>query len=222
MPRTARFVHPGVPYRVAHRGNRGQPIFLGDDDRALYVALLAEEAARARLALWAWRLAEGEVLLLAVPEAADSLARAIGLGHRRFAQAMNRRHGWRGHLFEGRFQSCALDPRHAQTCLAEIEGAPAEEWSSARARATGEADPLVAPDAPAPRAEPATAEELDAIRRAMLTGRPCGDAEWVRDLERASGRTLLVRPRGRPRQVGAHVPQAAMAVTGAGLAVELL
>jgi putative transposase len=228
MPRTARLVIPGVPCHVVHRGNRRQPIFLGDGDRALYLALLAEESARVRLALWGWCLMESEVRLLAVPGDAEALARAIGLAHRRFAQAMNRRHGWSGHLFEGRFQSCALDPRHAAACLLDIESAPvraglaaaAEEWpwSSASARARGDA--LLAPGAPPPRSEPPAETELEAIRRATLTGRPCGDVEWVRGLERMTGLTLVKRPRGRPRREPA--PAAPLPMTGWSLPVELL
>jgi len=42
MPRHARAVFAGLPRHVAHRGNRRQDVFFGDDDRRVYLAWLRE------------------------------------------------------------------------------------------------------------------------------------------------------------------------------------
>ena len=36
MTRIARVIVPGLPHHVTQRGNRGETVFLGDDDYALY------------------------------------------------------------------------------------------------------------------------------------------------------------------------------------------
>ena len=52
------------------------------------------------------------VHLIAVPETEDGLRRAIGDAHRRRSRRINLREGWRGHLFQGRFSSFAMDEAH--------------------------------------------------------------------------------------------------------------
>ena len=42
MARLARIAVPGVAPHVTQRGNRRLPVFFSDDDRRLYLALLAE------------------------------------------------------------------------------------------------------------------------------------------------------------------------------------
>ena len=52
------------------------------------------------------------VHLIAIPERAESLARAIGEAHRRYTRIKNFAAGVRGYLFQGRFNSCVLDQQH--------------------------------------------------------------------------------------------------------------
>jgi len=82
-------------------------------------------------------------------------------------------------------------------------------WSSARARVTGEQDAVLtdgfflAAEIPDGRAYRAGREDEAVLRRArerMKTGRPSGDAEFVRTLEAVAGRRLGALPRGRPRK----------------------
>jgi putative transposase len=42
MTRLARIVIPQVPHHVTQRGNRRRPVFFSDDDRRLYLQLVAE------------------------------------------------------------------------------------------------------------------------------------------------------------------------------------
>ena len=61
------------------------------------------------------------VHLVAIPERPDSLARALGQSHSRYAQRSNRRYGRSGHLWQNRFFSCAMDEGHGWNALAYTE-----------------------------------------------------------------------------------------------------
>jgi putative transposase len=49
MARLARITIPGVPHHVTQRGNRRQPIFFTDEDRILYLDLVRQGCAAARV-----------------------------------------------------------------------------------------------------------------------------------------------------------------------------
>jgi putative transposase len=49
------------------------------------------------------------VHLVVVPFTEESLQRVLRPLHMRYAQRINREHGWDGHLWQGRFFSCPLD-----------------------------------------------------------------------------------------------------------------
>ena len=121
MARLARAVAAGVPLHVTQRGNRRQPTFFGDADYALYRELLALWCGRHDVAVWAWCLMPNHVHLLLVPADEAGLRRALGETHRRYTQAVNRRQGWIGHLWQGRFASCMLDPPHVLAAARYIE-----------------------------------------------------------------------------------------------------
>ena len=54
MARPWRIQFPGAIYHVTARGNNRQDIFAGDDDRRLFLELLARAADRFRLDLFAF------------------------------------------------------------------------------------------------------------------------------------------------------------------------
>jgi putative transposase len=49
--------------------------------------------------------------------------------------------------------------------------------------------------------DPGDSATVEALRKNLRTGRPCGDPEFIRILERLLNRNLTVRPRGRPRKI---------------------
>ena len=59
--------------------------------------------------------------IVAIPDEQDSLAKAIGRTHFRYTQYINRFHRRSGHLWQGRFYSCALDERHFWLAMKYIE-----------------------------------------------------------------------------------------------------
>ncbi len=216
MSRTARIVVPGLPHHLTQRGNRGQPVFFTDRDRQRYLVWLAEGAARYGLRVWAYCLMTNHVHLVVVPTGAHSLARALSLAHTKYAQALNAENGWDGHLWQGRFFSCALDDEHLWSAVRYVERNPVRAglvehasqyaWSNAPAHCGSRADPALAPDLPLLRQIddwPAWLEEsedvvvLDRIRDCTASGRPCGGETFSRDVNKgqshASGRLTPAR-----------------------------
>ena len=109
MARLARIVIPGVAHHVTQRGNRRQPIFFNDSDRALYLELLRAGCDAAGVTCLAWCLMDNHVHLILVPKTVDGLRAALAEAHRRYTRHVNFREGWRGYLFQGRFASYPMD-----------------------------------------------------------------------------------------------------------------
>jgi REP-associated tyrosine transposase len=124
-------------------GNNHQDVFLVDDDRRVYLELLAEQAEKYGLEIAGYCLMSNHVHLVAVPKTEEALAKAVGRTHFRYAQYINRFGKRSGHLWQGRFHSCALDTRHFWLAMKYIELNPVRsklcrkpwryEWSSAAA-----------------------------------------------------------------------------------------
>jgi len=221
MGRIARVVVPGLPHHVTQRGNNRQAVFVDDDDRRLYVSLLRERATDARLRILAYCLMPNHVHLIVVPEAHDSLAKAMGRTHLHFTQWFNHRHAASGHLWQNRFYSCPLDEAHGDRAFLYVEHNPVRAklvrypwdyaWSSAEAHLTHvDQNGLLDLDWWQERWDPVTwrelllgalgDEDLGRIRRCTAGGRPFGSAEFVERLEATLGRSLHAAPVGRPRR----------------------
>jgi putative transposase len=214
MARLARVVVPGVPHHVTQRGNRRMPVFFSDTDYAVYIDLLKEGCERAKVGLWAYCLMPNHVHLILTPSDEGGLRGALGEAHRRYARRINQREGWTGFLFQGRFASVPMDDRHLLACARYVELNPVRArlvaepqdwaWSSARAHLSGRSNGVVDVR---PLLERCTDwndllesglsdEEHAAIRKGERTGRPLGSPEFVAQLERNLGRSLLKRKPG--------------------------
>jgi putative transposase len=215
----ARAVAAGVPHLVTQRGNRGQPVFFGDDDYEIYKVLLAEGCRAAGVAVWAYCLTSGQVHLILVPSDEDGLRAALGETHRRYTRLVNAREDWRGYLWQGRFASFPVDNTWLLACARYVELNPVRaklarrahdwRWSSARAHLKGRDDALVrvkpllerVDDWAAFLSEGLTEEEREAIRKGERTGRPLGAASFVKRLEKKLGRTLArQKPGPKPKK----------------------
>ena len=215
MARLARIVVPGCPHHVTARGNRREPIFVEDGDQDIYLDMLAEQMRKAAVEVWAYCLMPNHVHLILCPGVEDGLARALGGAHRRWANFVNARGRWRGHLFDGRFASVAMDERHLLAAVRYVALNPVRArlvrrasdwaWSSVRAHLAGEDDGLVRVRPVLDRVERfADLIESDAedpafavLRAAEQTGRPLGAPDFVADLERRLGRPIARRAPGR-------------------------
>lgn len=221
MARLPRIVIPDVPHHVTQRGNRRLPVFFGDDDRALYLALVAEGCAKARVRCLAWCLMDNHVHLILVPADADGLRAALGEAHRRYTRHVNFREGWRGYLFQGRFASYPMDDAHLIAAVRYVENNPVAagmtreagdwRWSSARSHLNGrraKGDPLTDVAAlgdhiPGWRAylrlgadAAGDATDAEAIEARLRTGRPLADADWIAEMEARIERKLGPMKRG--------------------------
>lgn len=216
MARMARLVVPGYPHHVTQRGNRRLPVFFADDDYRAYLALLSEWCTKAATQVWAYCLMPNHVHLVLVPSHDDGLRAALGETHRRYTRMINRREGWRGHLWQGRFASFPMDEAHLLACARYVElnpvraklcrGPRAWRWSSARAHLAGKDDGLVtvAPllervgDWRAFLAEGLEQEAASAIRAHERTGHPLGGDAFYKGLGKILGRDVKPRKPGRP------------------------
>lgn len=222
MPRIARTVFAGIPHHITQRGNRREPVFFSDDDRRRYLTWLAAYCRKHGVDILAYCLMDNHIHLVAVPAREDSLERAFKPLHMRHAQAINRRHRWSGHLWQGRFFSSPLDDAHLWAAIRYVERNPvrakivsrAEEypWSSAAAHCGLGKDPILCgstawdsasvdiSDWSAWLKEPDDAEKLQRLRRHAQKNLPCGCERFIERLETIAGRPLRARPTGRPRK----------------------
>ena len=219
MARLARTV-PGLPHHVTERGNQTEPNFFEDGDQEIYCDLLAEQTRKSGVEVWAYCLMPNHVHLILTPSTEKGLGMALGETHRRWANWVNARGRWRGHLFEGRFASVAMDEAHLISAARYVSLNPvrarlavrAEDWpwSSVRAHLKGEDDGLVVVRplldrverfgeliAEEPQIEAAHARAMQALRASEGIGRPLGTADFVKDLEQRLGRPLARRAPGR-------------------------
>jgi putative transposase len=217
MPRTARVVIAQVPHHVTQRGNRRQTTFFEPRDYQRYLAIAAETFAAAGVEVWAYCLMPNHVHLIATPGRPEALAQAVGATHLRYTRAVNRREDWTGYLWQGRFASFPMDETYLRRCARYVGLNPVHAglvrravdwpWSSVRAHLDGRIDPLLTPGPLADRLGPdlATFFEVDVadetrreLRGASTTGRPLGAVDWIKALERSTGRRLEAAPVGRP------------------------
>jgi REP-associated tyrosine transposase len=215
MARLARIVVPGCAHHVTARGNRREPIFFDNGDQSIYCDLLAEQMAKASVEVWSYCLMPNHVHLILCPSTDDGMARALGAAHRRWANFINARGRWRGHLFDGRFASVAMDEDHLVAAVRYVAlnpvrarlAAKAEDWpwSSVRAHLASKDDALVTTRPVLERVADfagliANGEDdarFSALRASELTGRALGNAAFIADLERRLGRPVARRAPGR-------------------------
>ncbi len=218
MSRHARTVCVDVPHHVTQRGNYQQVVFTADRHYARYIEWLGEDAARFDLDLLGYCLLPNHVHMVAIPRQPRALAQVFAATHMRLAQMVNRERGGPGHLWQGRFHSCPLDPEHTRRALRCVElnpvraglaGEPATwPWSSARAHLGGEPDALLreAPWTAARRQDWAAwlsagcEADRGPLQKHTRGGWPWGDEAFVAGLEATANRRLRPGKPGRPRR----------------------
>jgi REP element-mobilizing transposase RayT len=108
MARPLRIEFPGALYHVTARGNAQQDIFLDDEDRQQFLAVLARVVFRFHLWLHAYCLMDNHFhLVVETPEA--NLSKAMRQLNGVYTQAFNRRHRRVGHVLQGRFKAIVVD-----------------------------------------------------------------------------------------------------------------
>ena len=214
MARLARVVVPDYPYHIIQRGNRRQNVFLKPQDKTEYLRILYLQSQFFQLKIWGYCLMDNHVHLVVVPETEESLRLAIGETHKLYTRMINFREKWRGYLWQGRFKSSIMDEKYLYATIRYVERNPvraglnqrAEDycWSSARAHVFKEKNQLLSQcyleeeifDWSKYLQENEDEQELKTIRSNSERGRPMGSEQFLKNLEKVTGRNFLKR---RPR-----------------------
>ena len=221
MARFARVVIVDVAHHVTQRGNGRQFILAGEAERMVYLDLRRQAVHQHGVSVVGYCRMSNHVHVVVIPRRPEALAEAFHQVQGRYAAYWNVSHASCGHVWQGRFYSCPMDPGHLWTALRYAElnpvraGMAAEAtawpWSSAAAHC-GTAEPDACLEMATWRREWSeagwrkfleageTEDELSALRRCTHTGRPLGSAEFVRKLEHGSERQLASQKGGRPRK----------------------
>jgi len=211
VPRFRRLVVPGYPHHVTQRGVRRETVFFEDSDYIQYLSLAAELLDHSDLSFWAYCLMPNHIHAIVVPGKRAGLAKFFAPLHRRYARITNKKHDWRGHLWQERFYSVVMDEAHTVAAMRYVEMNPVRaglcesahewRWSSARGNLGYVADPLL-DESSACNLIGSWREylgmeederELNDLRRLTRIGRPDGDEAFVESIELKSGRVVRKR-----------------------------
>ena len=207
--------------------------FFSDPDHRAYLRAFGVALHHAQCALHAYVLMTNHVHLLVTPRQAALVPRLLIALGRRYVQHVNDRYGRTGTLWDSRYRSSLVDTdAYLLMCMRYIELNPVPAgivrdpgdypWSSYRANAFGDADPLIRPhatwqalgsddvarrsayraqfrDSPGP-------DTLASIRYAVEQCEPLGSSRFLAFVEDALGRRCVARPPGRPRSSAMSPP----------------
>lgn len=227
MPRRARLVLPNIPLHLIQRGNNRQACFYCDDDYRTYLEKASLCANEAGCQIHAYVLMTNHVHLLLSAIDADgpsALMKALG---QRYVQYVNRTYRRTGTLWEGRYRSCPVqDDTYLLTCQRYIEMNPVRAgmvehpvdycWSSYRANALGENDPLTKPHSlydsmgSDPESRQAAYRDLfkselspnqiNNVRNATNGNFALGNDRFANEVSQALGQRVVPSRAGRPRK----------------------
>jgi len=227
MPRKPRLCIAGLPHHIVVRGNDRMPIIRCDADARMFLSELHQTSIRFGVAVHAFVLMTNHLHAIATPGDSSSLSRLLQSHGRRYVRYFNDTYSRTGTLWEGRFSSSLVETdRYLWACHRYIELNPVRagmvahpadyRWSSYRANALGERNPLVIPhpcytalaaDQRVQREryreifdEGLACEELERIRDAIRLRLPIATDEYVASLEGRSGQRIRHRRSGRPRK----------------------
>lgn len=108
MSRPLRLEFPGALYHVTSRGDRREPIVEDDDDRLVWLSVLADALARFDATAYAYCLMDNHYHVVLRTHRAN-LSRLMRHLNGVYTQRYNRRHGKVGHLYQGRFKAVLVD-----------------------------------------------------------------------------------------------------------------
>lgn len=222
---------------MTQRGNRRGMVFFNDVDRRCYLRLLHEYCTRHEVEVLAYCLMENHVHMVVVPATNQALHRTLKPLHMRHAQNVNRREGWSGHLWQGRYFSSVLDDAYCWAAIRYVERNPVRAglvlraqdypWSSAPAHCGNTFDAVLTDD-PGWKGRLAAVgdwsawlgdadepDRLETLRINVNKGIPCGSEDFVELLRRSTGTALRILPRGRPA-LARHEKPAPMTVAEKG------
>jgi len=154
-----------------NRGDRGEEIFFGDDDRERFLGPLEEVCLRADWQVHAFCLMGNHfhmVLETPLPTLVSGMKWMLGT----YTQRFNARHRLRGHLFAGRYKALSVDESdafylrtvcdyvHLNPVRARVRAADRHESAFVRESMASRADRIVGEELASARLEPRSLEVL--------------------------------------------------------------
>ena len=126
MSKQRRIQFRGATYHIMSRGNRKQRIFEEDRDRREFLSILAEALERYGVECPSYCLMGNHYHYVAhTPR--GNIARFMKVVNGRYAQYVNRRFRWTGHLFEGPYKALVIDDScYLRAAMAYVARNPVE------------------------------------------------------------------------------------------------
>ncbi len=156
---------------------------------------------------------------LSVSQGESSLAKTFNTLHMLYSQYLNTKRRKKGHLWQGRFYSSILDENHLYATIRYVENNPTHaqivefpeqyRWPSTnehlrRGRKTVLTHDCFLEDEIkdwlAYLKENEDNELVEGIRKNSMSGRPCGNDDFIQVIERILGRRLRAMSWGRPKK----------------------
>ncbi len=219
MPRFGRVVIPGCPHHITQRGNERRDVFFSSADREVYLGLLRQYAEIQEVDVLGYCLMTNHVHLVLIPNQARALARLLREVQMRYSQYRHAIERGRGHLWQGRYYSCPVEPERLGSVMRYVELNPVRagmvqnavdyRWSSAGAHLGADSSGVVSLGhwKKCWTTEEwriilnSGADETVVIREATYSGRPLGSEAFIAKLENHTKRRLRRGVSGRPRKV---------------------
>ena len=158
MGRPKRIQFAGACYLVVLQGNNRQDLFLSNQDRRHFLALLKSHKERSGLKVYAYSLMTNHVDLL-IETPAPNLSMVMQGFNTQYTKYFNSAHNTLGHVFQGRYKAWLVDKKthlvemsryvHLACARASLKDKPWRyQWTSCAAYVEAmEKDPLVDSDA---------------------------------------------------------------------------
>ena len=145
MARPIRLEFAGAIYHVTTRGDEGSDVFIDDQDRLQFLAVLSEVVSRTGWLVHAYVLMDNHYHLL-IETPTGNLSRGMRQLNGVYTQRFNSAHGSGGRVFQGRFKAVLLErePYLLELCryivlnplrLKVVKNISRYRWSSYRATA---------------------------------------------------------------------------------------
>ena len=227
MARLPRYSIAKQTQHIILRGRDEQTICYEEQDYQYFHDCLDAATYNYQLKLHAYVLMPNHVHLLVTPADSDSISRLVQSIGRNYVQYFNECYGGTGTLWEGRYRATVIDARqYLLSCSRYIELNPVRggltdkpgqyRWSSYAHNALGQRDEMISPareyralgDSDEDRVKAYRQffrQKLDPqlvqrITETALKGWVLGDSNFVRKIEKLSGRRATPLPKGRPRK----------------------
>jgi len=100
---------PGLAHHIVQRGNNRKPVFEKEADYIQYCHWLTKYAIMHEVEIVAFCLMTNHVHFIVIPNDEAGIGRTLNTVQMRYAQYMNKERKTNGHLWQGRYYSCALN-----------------------------------------------------------------------------------------------------------------